>query len=144
MINNEQAQCSASARSARMAAGPCQAPRGAIDPYPPIREMERIQKLNQKQSLNASDAAFILQFIQEQTAPLLSLHSSYNSPSTAAEHELNGQHSGSCGRHKVVHKKQHAHRSGCGGTSRNDGQSLDFASLNEFPPVSMSLQETNR
>lgn len=120
-------------------------------------------KKAEKGSLNVNDSCSILQFIQEQTAPLLSLRAlcNVNSPTSwsctggqpyPGQHRSAGGsgHGSGTGKHSLVQKKEHPPKSGRGGTdeivtaSMCSTGGLNLASLDDFPPVSVSLQDSKR
>lgn len=107
--------------------------------------MEKVRELQGKGgSLSIDDACFLLELLQEQIAPLLSLRALNNSDhlpqikpaaqSLSAYQRKQESSSGSSSneKHFYVHKKLD-HK------SRN--ASLNLGSLEDFPPVSRTLQD---
>ena len=107
-------------------------------------EESRLLELTAKQNLNGSDALALLQLLQEQTTPILSLRSSTVS-STDRHVGLNprrrggrvesseGRREGGCGRDgggAVLPK-----RALFGGQSGAGGAAPNVASMEEFPPM---------
>lgn len=110
---------------------------------------ERIKALKgkEKEYLTISDACFILQFLQEHTAPLLSLHSSTSAhvqPAAGSVYVESPRDSGmKAGADGTVQKRLH-HRniqSLMSHQSAHNDVGLDLASLDDFPPVSLSMQD---
>lgn len=120
---------------------------------------EKIVDLRRKDgSLTVGDACFILQFIQEQTAPILSLRShdftgiSKTIQATALSPAAVGTEGHSPRKQRKpetgssLHKRHSAvyHKSPPQFTTAikdDGGASLDLANLDDFPPVSLSMQE---
>lgn len=129
--------------------------------------METILHLKKKEgSLTISDAGFILQFIQEQTAPLLSLRTLCKSDTQTGvisrTQQIKSVAASSCvgssqlcpracaSSHKknsvIQNRLDHKNEPSKGSTiniNAGDGTKLDFTSLEDFPPISSSslLQE---
>ncbi len=94
----------------------------------------RIEQLKQKKSLSIDDACFLLQFIQGETAPLLSLRGSGSTPpplkGSSHNESLKGKGLQGGGRYKKI----------VGQGRRNLKARLDVSNMDDFPPVSASIQ----
>ena len=113
-------------------------------------ERIKVLKGKEKESLTPSDACFILQFLQEHTAPLLYLCSSTTSPhvqivtSTADTVDAESAQSGGLktGADYTVKKRlHHRNQSPMSHQTAHNDAGLDLASFDDFPPVSLSRQE---
>ena len=118
------------------------------------KHMATMEKLKVKQSLSISDATFLLQFIQEQTAPILSLRNSSQLNTTAV---VNG--GGICPVESLKSEASteiHSREKHCSKTMDGEGlvsdsslkaaitmsrPHLDITSLEDFPPMSVAMQD---
>ncbi len=99
----------------------------------------RVRELKGKESsLTVSDACFILQLIQEQTAPLFSLRALYSSHHVASS--VIGGNAGSTSHTLSEHPAAHK-AAGNKKKSLQVSADVDIASLDDFPPMSVSMQE---
>ena len=107
----------------------------------PVYEMEALSALQEKKDhLDVQDACLIMQLLQDQTGPLLSLRASttstVNSKHAAASGQDQGRPEGLVTRSNSLQK--HSHKDQVGTKVVAD---LNVASLDEFPPVSVLMHE---
>lgn len=108
--------------------------------------MERIAELGKKAQLDIRDACFILQFLQDQTGPLLSLrstqttsHSKLLSAGGPRAAKAPAAATQSCPGDIILSKKKQSLKNVQGGIKK--GVELNIASLDEFPPVTAVVHE---
>lgn len=112
--------------------------------------MERVLELKLKLALSTEDALFVLQLIQQQTTPILSLRSSATSlpakgqtksPSLHNDQMLQHEGLGGVTVERAIERQGSDLNHSDGGYLRKDDSSiLDITSLDDFP--SLSLQES--
>lgn len=109
--------------------------------------MEKVAELGKKPQLDIRDACFILQFLQDQTGPLLSLRTQATLSSSHAKLSTNGvpdvarasAATQSYPGNLVESRKKQSLKNVQGGIKKNP--ELNIASLDEFPPVTAVAHE---
>ena len=107
-------------------------------------KMERLAGLQERSGqLGIEDACFILQFLQDQTGPLLSLHPSRVSE---AQEAANGRHVDGVGAKPAEHLKKAVSQSKKSvlKNEKKARKDLNIASFDEFPPVAESTMPSKR